>query len=419
VAERAFPDNNGLSRPGIFVILLAMRINTRIGLLPFVLLACPGASFADNNSPLDCGKRSLASAVADAETGRTIVFTGVCHGPIVIRTDGITLKGAGSAVIDGGGHDAVTVAGAHGVSLVDIEIRNGVSGVTGSNGAHIALTRVNVHDNAVFGITLRNGSGALLTDVNTSNNGVHGLDIETGSAVTVTGTLMSANNRVFGINVNGSSITFSRATVNANRNALGIQIATNANAFLNDSATVINTSNNQATGLTVVSGGHLVSFGGTINSSGNPVDGVSVNSKGGLDLDAGSTLNSFGNGNGVVIQEASVMTVFNIPQFSGVQALSTVNSHNNAQAGVSVLTGSTLTLSNQAQIMSTANTGGGLLADNGAGVTLVNSTITGNTPKDVQLTFGTRADVRTTTFGSYSCDATVLVRGSSGINCPH
>jgi hypothetical protein len=396
-----------------------MRISTGIALLPFLFPAGVGVLLADNNSRLDCGRKSLASAVGDAENGQTIVFTGVCHGPVVIHTDGITLKGAGSAVIDGGGHDAVTVAGAHGVSLVNIEIRNGVSGVTGSNGAHIALTRVNVHDNAVFGITLQTASSAVLTDVMATNNGVHGLDIETGSAVTVTGTLMSANNRVFGINVNGSSITFSHATVDASRNALGIQIATNANAFLNDSATVINTVNNQATGLTVVSGGHLVSFGGTINSSGNPVDGVSVNSKGGLDLDAGSTLNSFGNGNGVVIQEASVMTVFNIPQFSGVQGLSTVNSHNNAQAGVSVLTGSTLTLSNQAQIMSTANTGGGLLADNGAGVTLVNSTITGNTPKDIQLAFGTRADLRTITVGSYSCDATVLVRGTSGITCPH
>jgi hypothetical protein len=36
-----------------------------------------------------------------------------------------------------------------------------------------------------------------------------------------------------------------------------------------------------------------VSFGGTINASVNPVAGVSVNSKAGLDLDAASQLNSF------------------------------------------------------------------------------------------------------------------------------
>jgi hypothetical protein len=53
---------------------------------------------------------------------------------------------------------------------------------------------------------------------------------------------------------------------------------------------VINANDNLATGLTIVSGAHMVSFGGTINASGNPAVAVSVNSKAGLDLDAGLTL---------------------------------------------------------------------------------------------------------------------------------
>ena len=391
--------------------------NTGIVALSLLLLAGAEVSRADsNNYSLDCSRNSLAAAVGDADDGATIVFTGVCRGPVVIRTDGLTLRGTGTAVIDGGGsHDAVTVAGAHGVTLLNFEVRNGVNGVAANNGAHAVMTGLNVHDNLVFGITLNTGSGAQISASTTSQNGVHGLDLETGSAATVTGSFSTTNNRVFGMNVNGSSITFSTASVNASGNALGIQIATNANAFLNDSTTVINTTNNQATGLTVVSGGHLVSFGGTINSSGNPVDGVSVNSKGGLDLDAGSVLNSFNNGNGVVIQEASVMTIFNIPQFSGVPGFSTLSVHNNSQAGVTVRTGSTLTVSNQAKLTTTANALGGLLAD-GAAVTLVNSTLTGNTGKDLQLTFGSRADVQSSTVGAYSCDATVLARG---IGCPH
>jgi hypothetical protein len=175
-----------------------------------------------------------------------------------------------------------------------------------------------------------------------------------------------------------------------------------------------------SSGLTVVSGAHRVSFGGTINVSGNPVNGVSVNSKGGLDLDAGSTLNSFNNGqDGVLLQENSVMTVFNIPPFSGVPGFSTVNSHDNGGHGVRVENGSTLTVSNQAKVNSNQNSRTGLMADNGAGVTLVNSTFGGNTVKDVQMTFGSRADLQTTTLGTYSCDATVLVRGTSGITCPH
>src|SRR6185295_18022717 len=148
---------------------------------------------------------------------------------------------------------------------------------------------------------------------------------------------------------------FSRATAFVHGNALGVQIATNANAFLNDRDTVINVENNLATGLTVVSGAHLFSFGGTINASGNPVNGVSVNSKSGLDLDAGSTLNTFNNGNGVQVQQNSVMTVFNTPQFSGVPGFSTVNVHDNTGIGVRVLSGSVLFLTNQARIIGTLN----------------------------------------------------------------
>ena len=162
-------------------------------------------------------------------------------------------------------------------------------------------------------------------------------------------------NRVFGLNVNGSSITFVDAIVTASQNALGVQIATNANAFINDADTVINAINNLATGLTVVSGAHMVSFGGTINASGNPVAGVSVNSKAGLDLDAASQLNSFNNGDGLLVQHDSTMTVFNTPQFSGMPGFSTINAHHNTRSGVRVLTASTLTLVNQARVISTQN----------------------------------------------------------------
>ena len=59
-------------------------------------------------------------------------FTGVCAGPIVITTDGLTLQGVGTAVIDGGGQDAVVVAGASRVSLGGIEVRNGLNGMSPS-----------------------------------------------------------------------------------------------------------------------------------------------------------------------------------------------------------------------------------------------------------------------------------------------
>lgn len=56
---------------------------------------------------------------------------------------------------------------------------------------------------------------------------------------------------------------------------------------------------------------------------------------------------------------------------------------------------------------------------NGGSLTLVHSILTDNTGHDLQLTFGARVDLQTLTFGSYSCDATVLVQGTSVITCPH
>jgi hypothetical protein len=300
-----------------------------------------------------------------------------------------------------------------------VTIRNGLNGILADNGAHLSLADVTVERNVATGIVIRTGSSVVLTDVTIAENGLHGMDAQGGSTVTVNGSLSATGNRVFGININGSSLTLAGASVSAVGNVLGIQIGTNANAFIADAESVINANDNLATGLTIVSGSHLVSFGGTINATGNAGVGVSVNSKSGLDLDAGSTLTTANNGDGLLVQQNSVMTVFNNPQFSGAPGFSSIDANQNARTGVRVLTDAVLTLVNQARINSHQNGTVGFVADNGAGVTLVNSTITGNTGGDVRLTFGVRADLGTLTFGSYTCDATVLVRGASTIACPH
>ena len=392
-----------------------MHYRTMIPLALCVLATTPALA----EQPLDCSSRSLADAVATVrEKDPVIRFTGICAGPIVIQADGVTLEGVGEAIIDGGGQDAVTIAGAGRASLVALKVRNGANGVVATAGGHVSLTDVNVHDNLASGIVLRTGSSALLTGVTTAQNGLHGLDVEGGSSAKVEGSLSVTGNGVFGINVNGSALTVA-GTVSATGNTLGVQIGTNASAFLVNGAATINASDNLATGLTIVSGSQLVSFGGTINASGNAGVGVSVNSRSGMDLDAGSTLTLLNNGDGLLVQTGSVMTVFNTPQFSGAPGFSTIDARNNTRTGVRVLTDARVTLVNQARIISSQNGTIGFTADNGAGVTLVNSTISGNTAVDIQLTFGARADLRTLTFGSYTCDATVLVRGTSGITCPH
>ena len=92
---------------------------------------------------------------------------------------------------------------------------------------------------------------------------------------------------------------------------------------------------------------------------------MSVNSKGGLDLDAGSILTVSRNRvGGLAIEQQSVMTIFNNPQFSGAPGFGA--------------------------LVATGNGAIGLSADNGSGITLRNTTLTGNTARDLRLTFDAR-----------------------------
>ena len=358
---------------------------------PIVLgLALSAAAPALAQPPLDCSKQSLAAAVAatrDKDQNLIIRFTGECAGPIVIETDGVTLEGVDQAVVDGKGQDAVTVAGASRVALSAFEVRNGSTGVVAAKGAHLTLTEVTVTSNTASGIAVTGGSSAVLNDVSLTENGLHGLDVQGGSAITVHGTLTATGNAVFGVNVNASAITISQATVSATNNAVGVQIGTNASAFIADRDSTINANNNLATGLTIVSGSQLVSFGGAITATGNAGVGVSVNSKAGMDLDAGSTLTLTSNGDGLLVQTGSVMSVFNTPQFSGVPGFSTIDARNNTRTGVRVLTDARLTLVNQARLTSIQNGTIGFVADNGTGVTR-------ELDGDRQHRFGYPVDVR-------------------------
>ena len=94
------------------------------------------ATPASADHVVDCSKESLIDAVASVkERDPVITFTGTCAGPIVIRTDGVTLQGLEPAIVDGGGNDAITVAGAGRVSLASFQVRNGLSGIVAVNGA--------------------------------------------------------------------------------------------------------------------------------------------------------------------------------------------------------------------------------------------------------------------------------------------
>lgn len=85
---------------------MMVRIRLKLSAI-YYLIAAAGMLHADKN-PVDCGKQSLVDAISKAETGQTIEFSGVCAGPVLIHTGGLTLTGLTGAAIDGRGGIAVS-----------------------------------------------------------------------------------------------------------------------------------------------------------------------------------------------------------------------------------------------------------------------------------------------------------------------
>jgi hypothetical protein len=385
-------------------------------------------AFAQSTPALtvDCSRgQSLQSALKLASPGSTIVVKGSCVGPFTITTDGLQLNGQATATLNGSGQDVITINGAHGVVLTGLTITHGGNGVV-LNAAQATLMNDVVGQNAVTGILSQSNSSVTVSGGSTSQNDLDGIDVEASSSLTVTGTYTSTGNVVFGIDINnGSSITLTTATLSVSGNALGVQLGTNASGFMDGSST-LNSSNNVTVGFTMVSGAHMVDFGGIIVASGNGINGISLDSKAGLDLDAASQVQASNNtADGVHLEQLSVMTIFNVPQFSGVSGTTTLTAQGNKGDGINELTNSEILVDNFAALQVTGNASAGISLDDGSSlsfgqsfppVTGVQSTVTENHP-DLSLSFASRITTLTNdTISTVVCDRTSLARGP--VICP-
>jgi len=396
--------------------------------LPALLLFSTTA-FAQSTSSLtvDCSRgQSLQSALKLASPGSTITVKGTCNGAFTITTDGLQLNGAPVATLNGGGKDVVTINGAHGVGLTGLTITGGGNGVV-ENGAQATLANDLVTQNAITGIVAQGNSSVAVSGGSTSQNGLHGIDVEASSSLAVGGTYASTGNFVFGIFINnGSSIALTAATLTVSSNTLGVQVGTNASGFV-DGLSTLNASNNATVGLTMVSGAHVADFGGSIIANGNGINGISLNGKAGLDLDAASQVQANNNAaDGVHLEQLSEMTIFNNPQFSGNPNTTTLTAQGNQGDGINELTNSEILVDNFAALQVTGNTMAGLSLDDGSSLSFgqtitvpsdVQSTITGNRP-DLSLTFASRiTTIENDAITKVVCDRTSLARGP--ITCPH
>jgi hypothetical protein len=394
-------------------------------------LAAPAFGQFHATLNINCTRgESLATAVGFALPNTVINVKGSCAGPISITTSGLQINAVGTAVISGGGKDGVTIAGAHGIVLSGLTISGGNNGVVAVNGGQVTLLNDSVTGNVQSGIVSEANSSVTVNGGSSKNNGFHGIDVEATSALVVTGHYGIAGNGVFGINVNnGSSLTLTGATLAVSNNTLGIQMGTNASGFL-DGQSSLNSSQNFSDGLTIVSGSHMVDFGGTIATNNNFTHGISLNSKAGLDLDAGSQVTSTGNsGDGVHMEQSSVMTVFNNPLFSQVPVATQLNASFNGTSGVNLLTGSRILVDNDAELSALSNVGSGVRLDDGSALSFghsiallpgVTSIVQANNYPDIGLTFGSRLTyVDNESFGIVVCDASSQIRGPNAPTCPH
>jgi hypothetical protein len=364
--------------------------------------------------------QSLATAVAKATPGTATSFSGVCTGPINVNTSNLTLDGGGTGIIDGGStKNAVIITGVHGVVLSNATVRNGVIGVVVQAGGVATLSSLIVGSDSFDNVLITGNSSATITNTQSRSGPVNGVDVESTSSVIFAGNVVSSGAIAFGINIGtGSSVTLSGATVRVSGNGLGIQIGIGASGFIDPASSLV-ALNNTTTGITVVSGSHLVNFGGKMETAHNKINGFSADSKSGLDLDAASVLYAHDNTqDGVHLEETSMLNMFNTTASSGVPGDTELISQNNGQQGIGVHGNSEFHMHNQVKLVSRNNSGGGALADNGSALIMINSNLSQNTGYDVDLTFGSRGDFSSSQIGDIDCDRTSLIRGDTLTTCP-
>lgn len=361
---------------------------------------------------------SLNNALAMAAEGDEFFVIGTCQEHVIITVDGITLNGNGEAAIDGGGiQNAVTVDGAKRVVITGLQLQHGLIGLLGKGGASIRLSEGKVKNNQISGIQLEGQSSLETKNTVVEENGIFGVNINRASEIKITDTFHSRNNEVWGIFFNAnSSGTFSKAEVVVEDNTLGIQVGVGSSLNIADKETTVTVKNNLTTGITVVSGSTLFVFEGSIIAKDNRMNhGVSANSNSNIDLDRGGSIVAENNGLDGVQLENSLLNMFNMP---GLPA-STVTASRNGRHGISAFVESVVDLSGDSSVTLQDNGNTGLLVDNGSTARIINSNMDNNMNQDVALTFGARADFKNNIkIGNVTCDATVLIRGDSGIACP-
>ena len=311
---------------------------------------------------------------------------------------------------------------------------NGRDGLVVSQAANVAISQANftANNNDRYGIVVNDSSNGYLgsSTVNAKNNGWDGIGIFESSNLEIwlNNTITLEQNGRRGISIGESSNIFSEnSTITSNNNAFdGIGIFGSSNLSISGGTNLIleqngdsglkvigstasnyrnsaiSSKNNSRFGILVAQNASFDNYA-TLTIENNANIGLQIYNSAHVEINSPSAVSVTGNsGPGFYIGNGSVLNAW------GGSLLVEYNSGD----GIEMVRASKIRLgplSSSIQIRN--NNGRGIFADDGSTAECTDATITGNTPNDVVLSFGSRASLYGGTIGTISCDGTALSRG--------
>lgn len=264
---------------------------------------------------------------------------------------------------------------------------NGIA-ATVSAGIVLSGAMIEANTNGFDGINIRLNSSAAVqfgAIVSTNQNGDDGISSTGSSDFTVfqNVTITSSDNGdeglfVFGnANLNVSNFEGGTSTLLLERNTGdGLRVSNSSQAFTS-STTALTVQGGATTGVVVVDGAHL-------------------------DLTGTTTVSNNGGAGIVVVDVSDADLVGNVQILDNAGSGLFINQNSNVDG----------------QDITIMNSGGAGIFTDFSSLALNRSTITQNTGGDLVLVQGTRADLTEMTFGTFVCDASVLLTGDTDVTCP-
>lgn len=312
---------------------MAARFRPSFALVLAVAIAIPFAAGAKTIN-VDCPKKSINTALQDDAEDLVIEFTGTCEEDVLIRRDGVTLRGLDASALIAGApgvlppasrRAGVTVIGASNVLLTSFTVDDsGSRGIDARGASRLTIDGVTATGNG-DGLILLEQSAALIRDSHFDGNRGDGIGAWDNSAVTFEGTnSMNSNGRAGILASGGSSLSLSvfgaHTTVDGSRFGIYLQLGATSqmDSRLSHSTTI---SNSLEVGLSVFLGSSWVSstnatisggsvFGLYVDASTVELNSTAISGSGDTDvvLDFGSRLSAFGSSAGTVYCGDGIVT---------------------------------------------------------------------------------------------------------------